>query len=133
MRKLRTPVSMMAAVMVLAALVVATWWLFLGRDTTYQRDSSGQMSGPYEAPQILWCVVVLALLAAAGTLLLPDWAVIGTVSLAFTAAWSINASSKDVTGLWPVGAIGVLLGSSCLAGLVAFLIDKARTQHQVRP
>lgn len=71
MSKLQAPASMVAGVLVLAALVVSTWRLFLGRDTTYQYDSSGQSSGPYEAPQVLWCVVVLALLTFGGALLLP--------------------------------------------------------------
>jgi len=36
MSKLQAPASMVAGVLVLAALVVSTWRLFLGRDTTYQ-------------------------------------------------------------------------------------------------
>jgi len=130
MSKLQAPASLVAGVLVLAALVVSTWRLFLGRDTTYQYDSSGQSSGPYEAPQVLWCVVVLALLAFGGALLLPAWAVIGTVTAAFTVAWSVQASSTDRTGLWAVGAIGVLLGTFVGTGLVVFLTDKVNIGQQ---
>ena len=122
MRKLRSPGAVVAEVVVLAGLVVSTWWLFLGSDTTYQFDANGIASGPYQAPQVLECVAVLALLSVAGAVLLPVWATIVTVTAAFTAAWSINAASKDVTGLWAVGAIGVLLGTlalSCLGGYLS--------------
>jgi len=79
---------------------------------------------------VLWCVVVLALLAFGGALLLPAWAVIGTVTAAFTVAWSVQASSTDRTGLWAVGAIGVLLGTFVGTGLVVFLTDKVNIGQQ---
>ena len=116
MRKLQRPAAMLIRVLVLAGLVVLTWWLFLGSDTAYQRDVGGPSSGPYQTPQNLWCVVLLALVTVAGALLLPSWAVMVTVPVSFTAAWSIDASRTDRTGLWAVGAIGVLIGTGALAG-----------------
>lgn len=122
----------MAGVLVLAGLVVSAWWLFLGSDTTYQHDANGVSSGPYEAPQVLWCVAALALLAFAGAVLLPVWAVIVTVPAAFTVAWSINAASTDSTGLWVVSAIGVLIGTCALSCLVGYLSEKVNTEPATR-
>ncbi|WP_111765664.1 hypothetical protein [Nakamurella deserti] len=102
--------------LLLVAATVLTWWVFLGRDTTYQRDpDSGVTSGPYEQPQILACAAVLALLAIGAGWWLRRTAIVVLVTGAFTLAWSAEASS-DETGLWLVGAIGVLVG--CGAGMV---------------
>ena len=128
MGKLLGPVATASGVSILAASVGLTWWLFLGSDSTYQHASGGAPSGPYEAPQIVWCAVLLAVLTFAGALLLRVWAVIVTVPVSFTVAWSIDASRSDRTGLWAVGAIGVLLGTTALTGLVVYLADKIRTQ-----
>ena len=132
MWKPQRPVSTVAAVVVLAALAALTWWVFLGQDTTYQLDSSGQMGGPYEAPQVVGCALTLGLLTVIGALILPDWVVIVTISLAFTVAWSINASS-DITGLWVLGAIEVLLGSALGIWLVVFLTGQVKQLRRARP
>jgi hypothetical protein len=116
----RSPARVAAGVLLLAVIVVGVWWLMLGHDQTYQYDADGTASGPYEALQVLLFIVALALVTFAAGLLLPAWAVAATVTVALTAAWSIQASSKDLTGLWAVGAIGVLLGTAIGSGLVAF-------------
>ena len=105
----------------LAALTVSTWWVFLGSDTSYQYDADGIASGPYQAPQVIACVAVLAMLTVVGTLLLPAWAAAPTVTVAFSLAWSIDAGAHDRTGLWAVGAFEVLVGVLIGSGLVAFL------------
>jgi len=132
MWKPQSPISTVAAVVVLAALVALTWWVYLGRDTTYQLDSSGQMGGPYEAPQVVGCALTLGVLAVIGALILPDWVVVVTISSAFTVAFSIDASS-DITGLWLVGAIEVLLGSALGIWLVVFLTGRIKQSRQARP
>lgn len=115
----------------LAALVALTWWLFLGSDATYQHDANGRASGPYAAPQVLGCIAALALLSFAGAALLPLWAVIITVTASFTVPWSIDASD-DRTGLWVVGAAGVLVGTlalSCIVGYLTEYLNKRTPRH----
>lgn len=112
---------------IIAALTTATWWT-LGRDTTRDIDpATGNVTGPYEAPQVIACVVVLVGLVVIGALLLPAWLAVLTVSLPFSAAWTIQASSTDDSGLWAVGAILVLVGT-----LVGGTIVAAVTRGLVR-
>lgn len=99
-----------ATVLGLAAATVATWWLWLGRDTTYQVDPvTGVASGPYEAWQVIGCVLCLAALAVAAGLIIQPWLVVPAMAVPFTAAWSV-AASGDESGLWPVGAMLILIG-----------------------
>ena len=113
-------------VLVLAVAVVSAWWLFVGSDTTYQYDANGVASGPYEVPQVLGCVLVVAVLTFGAALLLPGWVVAAVVTVAITAAWSVHASAGDVTGLWAVGAVGVFLGTLVGSVVVAFLAEALR-------
>lgn len=104
---------------VIVALTTATWWT-LGRDTTRDVDTAtGTVTGPYEAPQVIACVVVLVALVVIGALLLPAWLAVLAVSLPFTAAWTIQASSTDDSGLWAVGAVLVLVGTLVGGAIVA--------------
>ena len=112
---------------VVAALTTATWWT-LGRDTTRDVDPvTGNVTGPYEAPQVIACVVVLVGLVVNGALVLPAWLAVLAVSLPFTAAWTIQASSTDDSGLWVIGAVLVLVGT-----LVGGTIVAAVTRGLVR-
>ncbi|MGI5191567.1 hypothetical protein ACQEVI_25735 [Promicromonospora sp. CA-289599] len=112
---------------VIAALTTATWWT-LGRDTTREVDAAtGNVTGPYEAPQVIACVVVLVALVVVGALVLPAWLAVLAVSLPFTAAWTLHASSTDDSGLWAVGAILVLVGT-----LVGGVVVTAITRRLVR-
>lgn len=110
------PARTAAITVALATLTAGVWWLWLGSDTTYRVDPvTGVSSGPYEAPQIVACGVCLIVLATVGALMLPAGLVVVTMTVVFTGAWSINASSTDTTGLWAVGAVFLFLGM--LAGL----------------
>ena len=112
---------------IIAALTTATWWT-LGRDTTHEVDpATGSVTGPYEAPQVIACAVVLIALAVVGALVLPAWLAVLAVSLPFTAAWTLQASSTDDSGLWAVGAVLVLVGT-----LVGATIVTAVTRGLVR-
>lgn len=120
MSRFRSPARVGVGVLVLAAILVGVWWLMLGHDHTYQYDADGTAGGPYETLQVVLLVVALALVTFAAGLLLPEWAVIATVTLSLTAAFSIQAASTDLTGLWAVGAGGVLLGSLVGSVIVTF-------------
>jgi hypothetical protein len=112
----------------LAGSTVAAWWLWLGWDNEYQIDpATGISSGPYEAWQVIGCVLSLAVIAVLGGLLLSPLIVVPTMTIAFTVAWSLAAASSDESGLWGVGAILIFVGlgfSSALLSLGASLIRR---------
>lgn len=95
----------------LAALTVGVWWVWLGSDTGYRFDPATQTySGPYEAAQVIGCVLSLIVLAVVAALLLPPSPVVATMTAAFATAWSIDAAAGDASGLWGVGAVLLVLG-----------------------
>ncbi|MBO0596711.1 hypothetical protein I2485_04450 [Nesterenkonia sp. E16_7] len=88
------------------------WFAWMGWDQEYQVDPvTGLASGPYEAWQVIGCGITLLAVAVPASwgrhwkaaLLLPP---------SFTLAWSVTAAAEDMTGLWMVGAVMVLIGSS---------------------
>lgn len=104
---------------VLAVLAATCWFAWLAWDTTYQADpATGEASGPYEAWQVLGCVLSLAVVVVGGTAVLGAPLTVVVTTLAFTVAWSLTASA-DETGLWLVGALLVLLGTAVGASVVA--------------
>ena len=114
---------------IIVALTTATWWT-LGRDTTREVDpATGAVTGPYEAPQVIACVVVLVGLVVIGALLLPAWLAVTGVGLPFTAAWTIQAASTDDSGLWAVGAVLVLVGT-LVGGTIVTAITRALVRNR---
>lgn len=104
----------------LVALTVVTWWVFLGLDNTRDVDPiTGSTSGPYEAPQVIACVVVLIGLVVAGTIALSAWVAVIAVAIPFTATWAVWAKANDDSGLWVIGVVMVLIGTVCGGTLVA--------------
>jgi hypothetical protein len=110
----------LAGAAALAAATVLTWWAWLGRDTTYQVDASGHESGPYTAGQVAGCVLTLAaLLIVAVLLTVPAPLAAVAMTVAFTAAWTVQAAASDETGLFAVGAILVFVGMAAGTTVVA--------------
>ncbi|GIE99315.1 hypothetical protein [Paractinoplanes rishiriensis] len=104
---------------VLAAATVATWAAWLSWETGYRTDADGAVSGPYSWWQVAGCVLTLAVVTAVAGRFLPLLVVVPVVAISFTAAWSVQAASADESGLWPVGAFLVLLGTAVGAAVVA--------------
>lgn len=119
-----------AGIVLLAALTAACWWGWLAWDTEYQVDpTTGSASGPYEAWQVIGCVVCLAVLAVLAAVRLPALAVIVTMTLSFTAVWTWTAAGTDDTGLAGVGALLVFFGMACATGLVVPLVSALATRR----
>jgi hypothetical protein len=134
----RAPATSLLTALGIAALAVGTWWVFLGTDTTRDVDPvTGSTTGPYEAPQVIGCVVVLAGLVVAGAFRLPAWLAATAVALPFTAAWSVNAATSDDSGLWVVGGalvlVGTVGGGALVAGLTRALRKRAGTRAGTTP
>lgn len=116
----------------LAVLAAACWFAWLAWDTTYQVDpATGVASGPYEAWQVLGCVLSLAVAVVIGTAVLGGRVTVVVTTLAFTFAWSVTASS-DGSGLWLVGAllvlVGVAVGASVVAAVTAAVLHRRRAR-----
>jgi len=127
----RRTVSEPLGAVVLAALTVAGWWAWLGWDTEYTVDPvTRSSSGPYEAWQVIGCVVTLLALAVGASLLLRPWTVIATMTVAFTVPWAVSAASSDDSGLWLVGAVLVavgMAGATAIAAFTARALRRSRT------
>ena len=120
-------------VVVLALSTAACWWGWLAWDNTYQIDPlTGNESGPYEAWQVIGCVVSLVVIGSGAALLLPAWVVIVTMTLAFTAAWTATAQSQDETGLFMVGAVLVLVAMAGATGVLTFLVQAIARRRRAR-
>jgi hypothetical protein len=122
----------------LAAATVVTWWAWLGRDTEYRVDPvTLTESGPYEAWQVAGCVLTLAVIAVAAGLVFAPWLVAGVMTVSFTAVWAARAATSDESGLWLVGAIGVLIGmaiGSTVLSVAAWAVRRAvRGRRYHRP
>lgn len=115
----RTPPRALTT-LALVLLTVAAWWVFLGRDTVRDVDpATGAVTGPYGAPQVVACALVLVALVVAGALTVPAWVAVLAVALPFTVAWTAQAASDDDSGLWAVGALLVLVGTLAGGAVVA--------------
>ena len=137
-RMTRPRPAIVLSALLLALVAAASWWAWLGWDTTYQTDPrTGTVSGPYEAWQVIGCVLTLLVAGLLGATLIHPRALI-LMPLGFAIAWSITSARDDDTGLWLVGAFMVLIGMSLgcvVVGLVgnglARLISRDRTRPRV--
>lgn len=114
----------LVASVVLAFLAASCWWGWMAWDHSYQVDpAAGETSGPYEAWQVIGCVLCLVAVCVVGTVRLPVWLVVPIMTVAFTGAWSWTAAGVDSSGLWLVGAVfvlvGMLVGTVMVSGLAA--------------
>lgn len=120
-------------VALLGAGTALTYLVWLGWDR--RRDVNPvtkEVSGPYEAWQIIGVVVVLALLAGVAGWLRHPLAAIVVIPVVFTVCWSVGASTDPyVVGanLWPIGAAAVALGSLFGALLVAGTAHAIRSRY----
>lgn len=121
-----------AQVVLLAVLTAACWWGWLAWDDEYQIDpKTGSASGPYEAWQVIGCVLCLLMIAVVAALRLHAIAVVATMTVSFTVAWTLTAAGADDTGLFGVGAILVFIGMACSTTLVASLVGAFRPRHRM--
>ena len=116
------------AVVVLSVLAWVGW---LAWDDEYQVDpGTGISSGPYEAWQVIGCVLTLLVAAVlAGVAARPAVAALA-VTVPFTVWWSVSAARSDDTGLFLVGAlliaVGLYLGAWAVAALSGALRPRRR-------
>ncbi|NEN76912.1 hypothetical protein G3T38_01335 [Nocardioides zeae] len=116
-----------------AVLSAAAWFGWMGWDDEYQVDTAtNQVSGPYEAWQVVGCVVTLLVVGVVAARWWRPFATATVLSLAFTVAWSVTAAAEDDTGLWGVGAVLVLVGTAAASLLVAAVVAAVATAREPR-
>jgi hypothetical protein len=105
------PAFQAIGVTTVAVGAAVAWYAWMGWDHEYQTNAAGELSGPYEAWQVGGCALTLLTLYV-GALLLGVRPVPAAVALtvAFTAAWTEQASATDETGLYGVGMVMLLVG-----------------------
>ena len=129
----RTPaLRLLGGAALLAVATAATWFAWLGWDDEYQVDpATGSSSGPYEAWQVVGCVVTLLVLGLAVGVLFSPW-LLAVVPPVFTVAWTVDAAGSDDSGLFIVGAVLVLVGTSFGAAVVALVAVGLRALRRAR-
>jgi hypothetical protein len=123
--------------LVVAALSALAWIAWMGWDQEYQLDpQTGVYSGPYEAWQVIGCALSLLVLLVGAV-----WAgaqpvlASAALTLAFTVAWTVQASD-DVTGMYGVGMlmllVGLSVGTAAVSTVARLLYDwwSARRGHR---
>ncbi|GAB2652866.1 hypothetical protein GCM10027271_08840 [Saccharopolyspora gloriosae] len=137
-RHVRRPAERSGLSVVLAVLTASCWWAWMAWDQGYQTDpATGAASGPYQAWQVVGCVVCLVALGVGASVRLPAWLVVPIMPVAFTAAWTWTAAGADDSGLWAVGAVlvfaGMLVGTGVVSGITAFARGAAGRRGRAVP
>lgn len=110
----------------LALGAFVSYMSWLGWDQEYQRDPvTGASSGPYEAWQVLGCAATLSVLAVVAGLLARPALAVAVIPTVFTLTWSVEASRRDDSGLWVVGAFMLACGSFGAMAALAYLAEAA--------
>ncbi|MEU4156960.1 hypothetical protein [Actinoplanes sp. NPDC026670] len=107
------------ATVLVAALSVLAWAVFLGPGNSY------------EVAQVAACgLALLVLLAAAVLAGVHPVLASAALTLAFTAAWTRNAAASDTTGLYAVGALMLLVGLTVGCAIVSGLLSGVRSRRR---
>jgi hypothetical protein len=121
-----------AGVLAVATLSALSWFAWMGWDHQYQ-IVDGEPTGPYEVWQVAGCVLsLLAVFVGALLLRVRAWAAAAALILAFTIAWTAQASGEDESGMYAVGAIGLLVGLIAGTALVSAVVLPLRASWQTR-
>ena len=126
----RARTGRLALIALLTVLAAATWFAWLGWDTTYDIDADGNQTGPYEAWQVIGAAVTMLVLTVLGALRLGTLPTALGGGIGFTLGFIVTAATTDDSGLWLVGAVimafGVFLAVYAGAAAVDALVKARR-------
>ena len=121
-----------SAAVAFTVLGAGLWWGWFAWDTVGISSGTEPQSGPYEAWQVVGCVMTWIVLTWLGKKVLRPLLLIPALPVGFTAAWILTAALSDDSGLWAVGAIlvaaGTLAGNALLVWVMR-AIDRRRGQR----
>jgi len=103
--------------------VVGGYLLWLGWHEPKHLQPDGRQTGPYETWQVLGFTLTLAVIAVAITWWSKTaWIAPVMMTTATTAYFSADAATSiDNDGLWPIGAVLVLIGTAIGVSLVSLI------------
>ena len=126
----RARTGRLALIALLTVLAAATWFAWLGWDTTYDIDADGNQTGPYEAWQVIGAVLTMLVLTVLGALRLGTLPTALGGGIGFALGFIVTAAATDDSGLWLVGAVimafGVFLAVYAGAATVDALVKARR-------
>ena len=110
--------------LVVAVLAGAAWFGWMGWDEEYQVDPvTGVGSGPYEAWQVIGCVVSLLVVFVAALLLgVRPLVAAPALTIAFAAAWATTEAPRDGDGLFAVGLVLLVVGLASSTTVIALVV-----------
>jgi hypothetical protein len=121
-----------AAFVLISAATAAAYLGWLGWDQHKDSGPGGEVSGPYEAWQVIGLVAVLVAVAVVGGRRGHPVAAVLGMTLTMTVCFSVDAATDaDGDGLWPVGAFLVAAGTSTGISLAAALAWALRPRRPV--
>jgi hypothetical protein len=122
----------LVGVLGVAILSALSWFGWMGWDSEYQ-VVDGVASGPYEAWQVVGCALTL-LAVFVGALLAGVRALFAAPALvlAFTTSWTVQAAREDVTGMYGVGTVALLIGLTAGTALVSAVVVPLRAARLAR-
>lgn len=107
---------------VTGVVTLVAYVALLGWDQAKTVSADGTTTGPYESWQVVALVLVLGATAALAGWRRRTWVATVTMTLVLTLCWSFDAATDPADlndGLWPVGALLVLIGTFAGAAVVA--------------
>lgn len=128
---LPSPLRLLLLIVVLAGGAALSYEGWLGWDRQYDIDPvTGNYSGPYQAWQVVGCVLTIAVLATGAGLLRRPGLAVAVVPVVFMLLWSRDAARTDDSGMWAIGAIMLAFGSLSGVAAVACAADGVRRWRQ---
>jgi hypothetical protein len=127
-RPRRAPWTQVLGGTAVGVLSAAAWAGWMGWDEQYQIDPVTQVaSGPYEAWQVVGCVVsLLVVLVGALTAGVHPLVASPAMTVAFTAAWTATAAPRDDTGMYGVGMVLLFIGLAAGTAIVSVVFVALR-------
>jgi hypothetical protein len=114
-------VARLMSILLAPITTVSGYFLWLGWHRPKQLHPDGHLTGPYKAWQVLGFVLTLAIIAAAITWWSETvWIAPVMMTAVTTAYFSVEAATSDYNdGLWPIGAMLVMIGAALGITLVS--------------
>jgi len=128
-------VRLMGTALGLGLFSAAMWFAWLGWDDEYHQVD-GVAQGPYRAWQVLGCALSIAAAAVVAYLRVHGaWAVLvlaAAADIGFAVPWALDAASTDVTGLWALGLLFLLVGVGFGLAVLLAVTGAAATPRPAR-
>ncbi len=113
----------------LAAVVAYVAWLGWNAEKTVQPGSTSE-TGPYEAWQVVGLALTWVVVVAVATWVANSWVAVAGGTAGLVGAWVADITTHPTAdaGLWPIGAVLIVLGAGFVGALVALITVAVRSR-----